>query len=152
MLASLIVNLYQQLNSTANSSSAVLNRVPIRQGRSSERGSGAVKAIVWTLILASFIYVCVKVTPTLVNEYEFQDAIQTIARFASVSRQTSEQIKTNVLSEAQKDGIPVNAEDVKVEALSGNIKIHADYSVTIDLIVYQWTLNFHPSADNSALV
>lgn len=126
--------------------------MPIRHGRSSERGSGAVKAIVWTLILASFIYVCVKVTPTLVNEYEFQDAIQTIARFASVSRQTSEQIKTNVLNEAQKNGIPVNAEDIKVEALSGNIKIQADYSVTIDLIVYQWTLNFHPSADNSALV
>ena len=152
MLASLIVNLYHQLNSTANGSSAIVDRVPIRGGRRSERGSGAVKAIVWTMILASFVYVCVKVTPALVNEYEFQDGIQTIARFASVSRQTSEQIKANVLSEAQKDGIPVNVEDIKVEALSGNIKIHADYSVTIDLVVYQWTLNFHPSADNSALV
>ena len=27
----------------------------------------------------------------------------------------------------------------------------ADYSVTIDLNVYQWTLNFHPSAGNKAL-
>ena len=152
MLALIIVNLYRQLNSTANCSSAIPKRVPFRAGRRSERGSGALKAIVWTLILASFVYVCVKVTPSLVSEYEFQDGIQTIARFASVSRQTPEQIKTNVLSEAQKDDVSVSPEDIKVEALSGNIKIHVDYSVTIDLTVYQLTLNFHPSVENSALV
>jgi len=148
----LTVNLYQQLNSTANVTSTTLDRVPIRASRSSERGAGALKAIVWTLILASFVYVCVKVIPALVSEYEFQDGIQTVARFASVSRQTPEQIRTNVLSEAQKADIAINPEDIKIEALSGNIKINADYSVTIDLIVYQWTLNFHPSASNSALV
>jgi hypothetical protein len=26
-----------------------------------------------------------------------------------------------------------------------------DYSVTVDLGVYQWTLNFHPTATNNAL-
>jgi hypothetical protein len=142
------MNLDRQLNSSANCPAAIPNRT----GRRSQRGSGAVKAVVWTLVLASFVYVCFKVIPTLISEYEFQDGIQTIARFASVSRSPAEQIKTNVLSEAQKDDVPVNPEDVKVEAHSGNIKIEADYSVTIDLIVFQWTLNFHPSADNSALV
>jgi hypothetical protein len=26
-----------------------------------------------------------------------------------------------------------------------------DYSVTVDLHVYQWTLNFHPTVTNNAL-
>lgn len=87
----------------------------------------------------------------MVNEYQFQDGIQTLARFATVNRQTPEQIRAAVLKEAQKDDVPVAAEDIKVDAVNGNIKIRADYSVTVDLKVYQWTLNFHPAASNDSL-
>ena len=109
------------------------------------------KAILWTLVLAAFVYVTVKVLPALISEFEFQDGIQTIARFASATRQTPEQIRAAVLKEAQKDDVPVDASDIKLEAVSGNVKIHVDYSVTVDLIVYQWTLNFHPSVSNDSL-
>src|SRR5580698_5674353 len=64
--------------------------------RVGEKGAGHLKAIIWTLILASVVYVAVKVTPVLVNEYEFQDGIQNIARFASVNRQSNEQIRQSV--------------------------------------------------------
>jgi hypothetical protein len=39
-----------------------------------------------------------------------------------------------------------------VEGNAGNIHINVDYSVTVDLKVYQWTLNFHPAASNAALL
>ena len=120
--------------------------------RTRERGAGHLKAIVWTLILASLVYVAVKVIPILVNEYQFQDGMQSIARFASVNRQTNEQIRQYVLKEAEKDDLPVRAEDIKVEGSSGNVRIRADFSVTVDLKVYQWTLNFHPAVSNDALV
>ena len=87
----------------------------------------------------------------MVNEYQFIDGMQTLARFATVSRQTPEQIRAAVLKEAQSDGVPVAAEDIKVTAVSGNVKINVDYSVTIDLAVYQWTLNFHPAVSNDSL-
>jgi len=119
--------------------------------RDAEKGAGKLKAIFWTLLLAAFVYVSVKVIPALVNEYEFQDGIQTIARFATMSRQTPEQIREAVLKEAQKDDLAISAENIKVEAVNGNVKINADYSVTVDLGVYQWTLNFHPSVSNAAL-
>jgi hypothetical protein len=129
-------------------------RHSLKAGRSRsnrERGVGRVKAIFWTLVLATFVYVSAKVVPALVNEYQFQDGIQTLARFATVNRQTPEQIRAAVLKEAQKDDVPVAAEDIKVDAVNGNIKIRADYSVTVDLKVYQWTLNFHPAASNDSL-
>jgi len=119
--------------------------------RNSQRGSGNLKAIVWTLILAALVYVGIKVMPILVIEYEFQDSIQNIARFASVNRQDNPKIQKAVVAEAEKDDLPVRPEDVKVEGTNGNVRISVDYAVTVDLSVYQWTLNFHPTASNNAL-
>jgi hypothetical protein len=120
--------------------------------RNGERGAGALKAIIWTIILASFIYVTVKMVPPLINEYELTDGMQTIARYASMSNQTPETIRASVLKEAEKDNLPISAEDIKVEDVRGNIKIDVEYSVTVDLSVYQWTLNFHPVVSNAALL
>jgi len=104
------------------------------------------------MILAAVIYVIAMVLPILVNEYQFQDGLQDIAKFASVNRKNSDQIVKEVLDEAQKEELPVQAEDIKVESNAGNIHINVSYSVTIDLKVYQWTLNFHPSASNASLI
>jgi cell division protein FtsL len=116
-----------------------------------ERGAGNLKAVVWTAILVAFVYTGVMVIPVLINEYEFQDSLQNIARFASVNRKTNEQVKQAVLDEAQKEDLPVQAEDVKVEGAQGNVHINVAYSVTVDLKVYQWTLNFHPDASNQPI-
>jgi hypothetical protein len=122
-----------------------------RAVRPEERGAGHLKAIIITLILAAVIYVAFKVTPPLINEYQFQDGLQDIARFASVNRDSNDKIRDAILKEAKKDDVPIQAEDLKIEAAGGNIRISGDYSVTADLGVYQWTLNFHPKASNDAL-
>ena len=123
----------------------------VRGAAEGERGAGHLKAIIFTLILASLVYVAVKVIPILVNEYEFQDGVQTLARFASVNRQPVDKLRESILKEAEKDNVPVQPEDIKVEGAAGNVRIQVDYSVTVDLAVYQWTLNFHPKVSNDAL-
>lgn len=120
--------------------------------RAPERGVGRLKAIIWTFILATLVYVGVKVIPILVNEYQFQDGIQTIARFASANRENIELIRKNVANEALKDELSIRSEDIHVEAMNGNVKISVDYSVTVDLKVYQWTMDFHPAAMNKSLL
>jgi hypothetical protein len=132
--------------------SALLRPPRIRKARADQRGAGHLKAIIWTLILISCVYVAFKVVPLLINEYQFQDGLQTIARFASVNRDPSDKIVAAILKEAEKDDVPVQAEDVKVVGKGGNITINVDYSVTADLSVYQWTLNFHPKVSNDALL
>ncbi len=123
-----------------------------RKARAEQRGAGRLKAIIFTLILFSCVYVAYKVVPLLVNEYEFQDGLQTIARFASVNRDPSDKVVAAILKEAEKDDVPVEADDIKVEGKGGNVTINVDYSVTADLSVYKWTLNFHPSVSNAALL
>jgi hypothetical protein len=120
-------------------------------GRDRQRGAGRLKAIIWLGIIIGMIYVGVKVIPILVNEYELTDGMQTIAQFATVNRQTPAQIQEAVLKEAQKDDVPLNLQDVKAQSVNGNVRIQVDYSVTVDLAVYQWTLNFHPTSSNNAL-
>lgn len=119
---------------------------------SSERGGANVKAIVWTVILVAFIYAAAMMLPVLISEYEFQDSLQDIARYASVNRKSSEQIRQAVFDEAQKQDLPVQAEDIKVEGNAGNVHINVHYSVTVDLRVFQWTFNFHPAASNAPLI
>ena len=104
------------------------------------------------MILVAFIYGAAIVLPVLINEYQFQDSLQSIPRFASVIPKNVEQIRQAVLEAAQKDDLPVQAEDIKVVDNAGNVHIDVDYSVTVDLKVYQWTLNFHPEASNASLL
>ena len=85
------------------------------------------------------------------RDFTFKDGMQTIARFASATRQTPEQIRTAVLAEAQKDNVPITAKDIKIRAVNGNVQIEATYSVVVNLHLYRWTLNFHPSVSNNAL-
>jgi hypothetical protein len=119
--------------------------------RSRERGSARLKTVVWIALLGAFIFVCAKVVPVLFSEYQFQDAMQTTARFATINRQSPEQIRKTLVEEAKSKDIPVEPENIHVTNDAGNVKISADYSVTVDLQVYQLTLNLHPSATNNVL-
>jgi len=146
---------YRQVRSLAQPAGdccGATRRTALLRGRNGERGGGKLKALIFVAVLVSIIYVGVKVIPVLISEYEFQDAMQSAARLATVNRSTPETLRAAVLKEAQDDDIPVSAEDIHVKGEGGRVEIEADYSVTVDLRVYQWTLNFHPSASNNPLL
>ena len=121
------------------------------QIRRSQAGGSRLKAIVWTAILASFVYVCIRVAPLYMDDFQFRDTMQTVARFASVNRESPDQVRKKLLQEAEKAEMPIRLEDIKVVSRGGRIDIDVNYSVTVDLLVYEWTLNFHPTASNSQL-
>jgi dihydroorotase len=120
--------------------------------RHGQKGAVHLKAVVWTMILAAFVYVMAVTVPVLINEFQFQDSLDQIARFASVNHRSADLIQKAVLEEAQKEELPVDAENVKVTGTGGNVHINVEYSVVIDLKVYQWTLDFHPTANNAAFL
>ena len=100
--------------------------------RRGERGACGLKAVLWLVIMVCFIFVAIKAVPVFLNEYQFQDAMQTIARFASVNRQSENDIRLALLKEASKDDIPIRPEDIRVTNNNGNVRIEAVYSVTLD--------------------
>jgi hypothetical protein len=145
-----------QFQSLARSRESQLDKAILRQGSLSstrrQRGASRLKLTMFVAVAIALLYTGVKVIPILVNDFQFQDAIESTARFASVNRQTPEDIRAAVLKAAQDEDIPIAAQDIHVKGDSGHVEIAADYSVTVNLILYQWTLNFHPYAKNNPLL
>ncbi len=116
-----------------------------------DHGGARLKAIIWLLILGAFVYICVKVIPLYLDYYQLEDKMKTEARFAAVNRRTDEELRNIIFREVQERDIPARREDIHVEQSQRGVRISLDYSVTVDLKLYQWTLQFHPSADNARL-
>lgn len=124
---------------------------PGRSRKKTERGGARLKAIVWLLIFGAAIYVAVKVVPSYFADYQLQDKMQTVARFATVNRQSEEEVRDIIYREIQERDIPARREDIHIESNQRGVRISVEYVVTVDLRVYQLNLHFNPTADNRAL-
>jgi hypothetical protein len=121
--------------------------------RIAERGGSRLNTLLTLLILGSLVFVAVKIIPVYVASYEFQDSINSESRFALAGypKKSPDDIRDDVFKKAQDLGIPAKAEDIQVIVDNNNVDIGLDYSVPIDLKVYQFTLQFHPHADNHSI-
>lgn len=118
-----------------------------------ERGGSRANLIITLLILGSMVFAAVKVVPVYFANYQFQDAIESESRFALTGypKKSIDDIRDDVFQKAQELSIPVQKEDIQVDVQNGSVSISLDYSVPIDLAVYQLTLQFHPHADNHSI-
>jgi len=130
----------------------VNRQAQLRRRAAGERGQGKFKAILVTAILVFMVYAAVKVVPPYVAEYELSDKMQETARFASVNRNSPEQIRESIWKTIEDLQIPATKEDVKVTASGGRVTINVDYKVPIDLMVYKFDLHFTPSTVNKDII
>ena len=117
-----------------------------------QRGAGRLKAIIYTAVLVFAVYSAVKILPAYVNEYQLADKIQETARFAVVNRYNEEQVRDEVYRTVQDLSIPAKREDIKVSVSRAVVSISLDYTIPVDLMVYQLNLHFTPSAENKSLL
>ena len=116
-----------------------------------QRGGARLKAIFWTAVLVACGFVAFKVVPVYFANYQLQDKLQVEARFATVNRRSDDELREVIHKEIQERDIPARREDIKVQQSQRGVRISVDYTVTVDLKVYQLQLHFTPSADNRAL-
>src|SRR5690348_13509393 len=118
-----------------------------------ERGGSRLNLIITLVILGSMVFAGVKVVPVYFANYQFQDAIESESRFALTGypKKSIGDIRDDVWQKAQELSIPVQKDDIQVDVTNGSVTISLDYSVPIDLAVYQLTLQFHPHADNHTI-
>jgi YbbR domain-containing protein len=127
----------------------------VLRGRIRERGGSKLNVIIPLLILAAMIFVIAKIVPVYLANYQFQDAIETEAKFALTGypKKSLDDLRDDVYKKAQELDIPAQRESIRVavDASRGYVDIGLDYAVPIDLRVYQFTLQFHPHADNHTI-
>jgi hypothetical protein len=117
----------------------------------SQRGGGTIKAIIWSAILIYGAFVAYKILPAYVAEYQLADKMQEQARFSVVNHYSDEQVRDNIFKVVKDLEIPVKREEIKVVANSDVVKISMDYTIPVDLLVYQLNLHFTPSSENKNL-
>ena len=127
------------------------NRGGDRDGQ--ERGGSKLNFLITVAILGAMAYIGVKIIPVYVANYEFQDAIEAESRFALTGypKKSVEDVRQDVFKKAQDLGLPITADAIRIDMTTGTVAIALDYSVPIDLSVYQFTLDFHPHADNHTI-
>ncbi len=115
--------------------------------RPGPRGGSRLTAIIWLLILGAGVYVGYKVIPIYLNNYQLEDRMLAEARFAAVNRKPEETVREVIYREIQDRDIPARREDIHVQSTQRGVHIGVDYTVTVDLRVYQLHLHFTPTAD-----
>jgi hypothetical protein len=114
--------------------------------RERELGFVNIKTILVLAILGAAVYTGVKVVPLYFANYQLQDKMKEVAKFALANRQTEADLRNAVYKEAQDQDVPINPEDIRVEMGPQGPFISADYKVNVDLQVYQFTLEFKPNS------
>jgi len=118
-----------------------------------EHGGSKLSFFLTLIVLAGLGFTAFKVVPVYFANYQFQDAIEEESRFALTGypKKSTEDIREDVWKKAQELEIPAKRDDIRLVVTEGKVDIALDYSVPIDLKLYQFTLQFHPHADNHTI-
>ncbi len=121
--------------------------LPLQTSRRSQRGEGKLKAIIYTVILVSAVFLAIKLVPPYVAEYQLQDKMNEQAKFAIVNHYTEDQIRDILFKVIQDLDIPATRDDIKMANTNHGISISVSYSVPVDFLVYKTDLTFSPKSE-----
>ena len=118
-----------------------------------ERGGSKLNTLLTVAILGSMIFTGIKIVPVYFAKYQMQDAIETESKFALTGypKKSVDDIRADVYKKAVDLGVPTKEEDIQVIVSNTGVEINMDYTVPIDLAVYQWAPEFHLHADNHTI-
>lgn len=116
-----------------------------------ERGGAKLNFVLTLAVLGAMVFTAVKIVPAYFANWQFQDAIQTEARFAIANHKGEDEVRNDVFKKMQELGIPAKRDDIRVSLNEGMVNISLSYTVPVDLQVYQFNLDFHPHADNRTI-
>ena len=116
-----------------------------------EHGGARIKSLIVLIILGSALFCAVKIVPPYFANYQLQDSMRQEAAYASATRKKDDDIRADIEKKVKQLDIPADSRDIQVSDDAGNVKISVDYTVPVDLAVYQLQLHFHPQANNASL-
>ena len=119
----------------------------------SQRGGSRVKLLVFLLVAGACAWAGFKVVPPYMDNYELEDWMRTQEPYWMVNRTTDEVLAENILKEIESRNIPATKDNIKILANNPrDVRVSVDYTVHIDLSVYQFDLHFNPVVDNRSLI
>ncbi len=116
---------------------------------------GSLKLIVGIFAIVATVYLIGELAPPFFSNYQFEDAIKTIAQMNTYSAKSEDAIREETFKKAQELDVPINKEQIKIvrtgSAYAGSVSIEAPYTVHLNLPGYPLDLNFDPSSSNRSV-
>jgi hypothetical protein len=136
-----------------NSENELPREALVKRVRNGQRGGARIRALIWTAILLSFLFVCYKVVPPYYANYQFEDWLKTQVPFLMVNHTTDDALAGIIIAELKNDGVTITKDNIKIiQNTSRGVNVEINYDVHCDLKVYQLTLHFSPQMNSQALV
>jgi hypothetical protein len=112
-------------------------------------GRGALGCLIPLLVMSIIGYFVAHASDAALRYFRFRDAMQQEARFANRPRRTDDRIALRLRSMADSMELPVEARQINIRRTENGIRISANYSETIDFLVFSKRFDFHPSAERT---
>jgi hypothetical protein len=113
------------------------------------RGTGKVGCLIWLLILGAAFYVGFKFAEAQWAYLSMSEDIHEVARFAAAQRTLDiEPIQREVERRAEKLGISIYPEDIKLEEVENNVTIDVSWEVEFAFPFYTYYQEYSVSASH----
>lgn len=104
------------------------------------RGEGKIGCIFWILVLVVVGMIAAKVIPVKIESAEFYDYMEEQAKFGLQA--SPEGIKRQIMRKARDLDLPVKSENLTVERVAEEIRIHCEYEIPIEFPGYTYIWKF----------
>jgi hypothetical protein len=102
------------------------------------------------VVVAAF-YVAWNMIPPYFNNYQFQDALDDIARKNSYTGLSDDDIKKTVVTKADTEDIKLREDQVIVTRTPDGLGISVKYKIHVDMVVHPVDLNFTANSLNKRI-
>jgi hypothetical protein len=112
------------------------------QRRMAERGEGNLGCIFWVVLLGLAVLIGVKMVPVKVATSQLYDYMEEQAKFAATA--PPDALAKGIVGKSKDLELPVTKDDVHVERVGDNIRMHAAFTVPVDFpgYTYMWHFDF----------
>jgi len=119
--------------------------------RHSDSGNASIKTYLTLAFLACVVFAAFKILPVYVDSWEIEDYIRQQTPYWLTQRANGDVIRGRILEKARELNLPIDADQVQVDATSASVTVNLDYTVPVDLKVYTVKLHFTSAAQNKSL-
>jgi uncharacterized protein DUF4845 len=112
---------------------------------------GKVKALIGLVVILGGFYVAWNMVPPYFNNYQFQDALDDIARKGSYTAQTDDDIKKAVIAKAETEDIKLREDQIVVSRVRDMLGITVKYRIHVDMVVHPVDLDFTANSLNKRI-
>jgi hypothetical protein len=105
--------------------------------------------IIMAIVVALAGYAAYCVIPVKVKAAEFEKEVESFALQAAAqgAAMSDDKIINSLLNKAEELDLPITEKDITIRRGS-MIRIEAEYAVTVNILGYEFDMNFNPSYEN----